>query len=181
VSGTAAPDHLVVGFVSKPHGIRGEVYVQPLTDHPEGIFAPGVVLFPGAEDGRSPDVDAPPLRVEAARPMKRGLLVRFGGMRTRNDAEELRGTYLLSPVEDLAPLGEGEVFYHDLLGLEVETVGGGRVGTVREVFEQSPSDLLEVRTPRGTLLIPFVRAVVVEVDLDGGRLVVDPPDGLLEL
>ena len=181
MSEPAAPGHLVVGFVSKPHGIRGEVFVQPLTDHPEGAFAPGVVLLVGDQRGRAPDPDAAPLKVEASRPMKRGFLVRFGGMRTRNDADDLRGTYLLRSVEDLEPLAEGEVFYHDLLGLAVETVDGASVGKVQEVYEQAPADLLEVRTPRGSLLIPFVRTVVVEVDLEARRLVIDPPDGLLEL
>jgi 16S rRNA processing protein RimM len=171
----------VVGFVSKPHGIRGEVFVQTLTDHPGGAFAPGVVLHVAGPDGQSPAADAAPLRVEATRPQKRGLLVRFAGVRDRNEAEELRGTYLLRALEDLEPLDDDEVFYHDLLGLTVETVEGESVGSVREVFEQAPHDLLEVRTPRGALLIPFVRTVVVEVDLPGRRLVVDPPDGLLEL
>ncbi|MBT8337055.1 MAG: ribosome maturation factor RimM [Gemmatimonadetes bacterium] len=177
----AAPAHLVVGFVSKPHGIRGEVFVQSLTDHPGGAFAPGVVLCIAGADGREPATDAAPLRVEAARPQKRGFLVRFAGMQDRNDAEELRGLYLLRAIEDLEPLDEDEVFYHDLLGLAVETVSGEPVGEVHEVFEQAPHDLLEVRTPRGILLIPFVRTVVVGVDLPARRLVVDPPEGLLEL
>ena len=181
MSDHAAPGHLVVGFVSKPHGIRGEVFIQSLTDHPGGAFAPGVVLRVAGADGREPAPDAAPMRVEASRPQKRGVLVRFAGVHDRNDAEELRGLYLLRAIDDLEPLDEDEVFYHDLLGLAVETVSGEPVGKVREVFEQAPHDLLEVRTPRGSLLIPFVRTVVVEVDLESRRLVVDPPDGLLEL
>ena len=176
-----APEFLVVGFVTKPHGIRGDVLVQPLTDHPEGAFAPGVVLLQGTSDGRAPDDSAPPLRVDAARPFRRGLLVRFGGSESRNEAERLRGRYLLRRFEDVKPLAEGEVFYHQLLGLRVERIGGELVGTVREVYEVEPADLLEVQTERGSALIPFTRSVVVDVRVDQGRLIVDPPEGLLDL
>jgi 16S rRNA processing protein RimM len=93
----------------------------------------------------------------------------------------LRDRYLMRSIEDLAPLADDEVFYHQLLGMRVETVGGEPVGTVREVYELRPADMLEVRTPTGTILIPFLRDVVVEVHRDEGRLVVDPPEGLLDL
>lgn len=175
------PEFLVVGFISKPHGIRGEVYVQPLTDHPEGTFAPGVVLRPAGADGRQPDSEAPPLRVESARPFQRGWLVRFGGTRDRNDADRLRSRYLLRPVDELEPLAADELFYHQLVGLAVRTVDGREVGTVQEVYEMRPSDLLEVRTSTGTVLIPYRREIVVAVDADAGVLVVDPPPGLLDL
>ena len=175
------PDHLVVGHISKPHGIRGEVFVHPLTDHPEGVFAPGVVLLPGRSGAQSPDPEAPPLRIDSVRSFQRGFLVRFGGTVDRNDAERLRGLYLMRAFDDIEPLAEGEVFYHQLLGLRVETVDGLAVGTVREVYEMQPADLLEVATDRGTLLIPFLANVVVDVRVDEGLLVVDPPEGLLDL
>lgn len=175
------PDVLVVGHVSKPHGIRGEVYVQPLTDHPEGTFAPGVVLRPALPDGRRPDPGAPPLRVEAARPYRRGWLVHFAGVRDRTDAERIRGRYLVRPLSELEPLAADELFYHQLVGLRVATTDGTPVGTVQEVYELQPSDLLEVRTDRGTLLVPYRREIVVEVDAEAGTLVIEPPDGLLDL
>lgn len=175
------PEFLAVGFVSKPHGIKGEAFVQPLTDYPESVFAPGVVLRSAVGERQSPDPDAPPLRIESCRPFQKGYLVRFGGATTRNDAERFRGRYLLRAIDDLAPLAEGEVFYHDLLGLRVETVDGLEVGQVREVYEMQPADLLEVATGRGTLLVPFLAAVVVDVRPGDGVLVIDPPEGLLEL
>jgi 16S rRNA processing protein RimM len=175
------PDFLVVGHVNKPHGTKGEVFVWPLTDHPEGIFAPGVVLLGADAEGRRPDPELPPLRLETVRPFRRGYLVRFGGAADRNDAELFRDRYLLRELEALEPLADDEVFYHQLLGMRVETVDGREVGTVREVYELRPSDMLEVRTPTGMVLIPFRREVVVEVHRDEGRLVIDPPEGLLEL
>lgn len=179
--GRPEPTHLIVGFVQKPHGVKGEVFVRSLTDHPEGIFSPGVVLLPAGPDGATPDRDRPPLRLETVRDFRDGFLVLFGGIRDRDDAESLRSLYLMADREALAPLEEGEVFYHQLLGLEVVTRDGATVGKVREVYDLAPSDLLEVRTPRGPVFIPYRAEVVVEVDLEAGRLVVDPPEGLLEV
>lgn len=179
--GRSDPSHLVVGHLNKPHGIRGEFFVWPLTDHPESSFAPGVVLWLGDEDSDEPNYDLPPLRVESVRPFQKGFLIQFGGVEDRNGAEVLRGRYLLRAIEDLEPLAEGEVFHHQLLGMTVVTVDGQEVGTVGQVYELDPADLLEVNGPRGSVMIPFRAEIVREVDVDEARIVVDPPDGLLDL
>lgn len=179
--GRPEPSHLVVGQITKPHGIKGEVFVRTSTDHPEGIFSPGAVLYPALGDSAEPDPARPPMRVETVRPFRNGFLVLFGGIRDRTEADAYRGLDLVVEMERIAPLEEGEVFYHQLRGMTVETLDGTRVGTVREIFEVAPLDLLEVRTSRGTILIPFVEDVVVEVHLEERRLVLDPPEGLLEL
>jgi 16S rRNA processing protein RimM len=179
--GRRDPSHLVVGHLNKPHGTKGEFYVWPLTDHPERTFAPGVVLLLGEEDADEPDPDLPPLRVAASRPFQRGVLVHFGGVEDRNQAEALRGRYLFQCIEDVAPLEEGEVFYHQLLDMEVVTRDGVEVGRVREVFELGPTDLLEVHGPRGIVMVPYRPEIVVSVDVGDGRMVIDPPDGLLDL
>jgi len=178
---TTPPEFLAVGFVSKPHGIKGEAYVQPLTDYPESVFVPGVVFRSSVGKGQAPDSDAPSLRIETCRRFQKGYLVRFDGASDRNEAERFRGRYLFRALAELAPLADGEVFYHDLLGLRVETVEGLAVGRVREVYEMQPADLLEVATPRGKILVPFVAEVIVDVRPAEGLLVIDPPDGLLEL
>jgi len=180
--GRPDPEFLAVGHCNKPHGIKGEVYVWSLTDHPESAFAPGVLLYPGSGDTGEPDPDRPPLRVEAARPFRKGFLLRFGGVDSRDRAERLRSLYLLRAVADLEPAADDELFYHELLGLEVVTPEGRSVGTVREVYELSPADLLDVRDAAGrSTMIPFVLDYIVEVDLDARRLVLDPPEGLLDL
>jgi len=84
-------------------------------------------------------------------------------------------------MEDIAPLAEGEVFYHQLLDLSVVTVEGREIGVVTEVFDAGPTDLLEVRGSKGVLVVPYRPEIVVEVDVEKGRLVIDPPDGLLDL
>jgi 16S rRNA processing protein RimM len=180
VSPREAPRHLVVGQVKKAHGLRGEVSVRPLTDHPESTFAPGVVLYLGGTQGEVAG-SADRVRIETARPFRRGFLVRFEGSGTRAAAEELRGVYLLRPFEELESPGEGEFFHHELVGLRVVTAAGEEVGEVVEVFESQPADLLEVRGSEGTFMMPFLEHMIVSVDLDAGVLTVDPPAGLFDL
>lgn len=179
--GTRHPGFLAVGHLARAHGIRGELIVQPLTDHPEGSFAPGVVLFLGAARGTEPDPELPPLTVEGVREFKEGLIVAFREVGTRSEAEALRGRYLVRPFEELEPPGEGEVWRHELQGLEVFTREGVRLGVVRDLVEVAACDLLEVSGEGREHLIPFRKEFVVEVDVAGGRVVVDPPDGLLDL
>lgn len=176
----AAPEHLVVGHITKPHGTRGELFVWPLTDRPDIVFATGSSLLLGDVDGTL--TDGTVVTIESARPFKRGLLVAFEGVTGRAAAEALAQRYLLLARVDVPPLEDEEVFYHELLGLEVVDVAGARVGRVREVFETEPHHLLEVEDDSGkTHLVPFAARIVREVDRDGRRLVIDPPPGLLEL
>ena len=175
------PTHLVVGHVNRPHGTKGELMVWPLTDHPEGVYAPGVALLLAAGEEPLPDPTSPPLRVDSARPFRKGYLVKFHGVESRDDAQRLQGRYLVQAVEDLPELEEGEIFYHELLGMRVFTPDGREVGQVEEVYELRPAHMLEVRGARGTVLIPFTEAIVREVDAEARRMVVDPPVGLLDL
>ncbi len=192
---------LIVGRIGKPHGIRGEVTVEVRTDEPETRFAPGMVLrtMPGANAGRG----APPpaagsgapagpgvpfqvpdgLTVEVARWHQGRMLVAFEGVLDRDVAEALRGTLLAVDSADVAPPEDPEEFHdHQLVGLAVVTPEGERLGEVARIDHAPASDLLVLRRPEGrTALIPFVKAIVPEVDLAGGRVVVDPPSGLLDL
>jgi 16S rRNA processing protein RimM len=176
----AEPEHLVVGHLSKAHGTRGELLVWLLTDRPEVVFAPGQRLLLGTDTGQVAE-PAAELEIEASRPFKRGLLVRLVGVEDRNAAERLANRYLLAPRAELDEGAEEGVYYHQLLGLLVQTTDGAVVGRVREVYETEPRHLLEVKGQGRVHLIPFSPEVVRSVDLEGGRLVIDPPVGLLEL
>ncbi len=179
--GRPDPDFLVVGHLNKPHGTKGELFVWPLTDHPESVYAPGVILLAGDEAAKKPDPDMPPLRIHAVRPFRSGYLVSFAGIRDREGAELLRGRYLLTELASVEPLAEGELFYHQLLGMEVVTRSGTPIGEIVEVYELRPADLLEVHGPAGEVLIPFLSHIVVEVDAEQRRMVIEPPEGLLDL
>ena len=177
----AEPPYLVVGHVNKAHGTKGELFVWPLTDHPESTFAPGVILYLGDEKGEAPDPSQPGLAIEGVRPFRKGFLVSFPGVTDRTRAELLHGRYLLRPRSELEGLEEGEVFYHQLVGMKVVTVEGEEVGEVVEVYELRPADLLEVRGSGRIHHIPFLETIVQEMDVEGGILVIDPPEGLLDL
>jgi len=174
------PDVLAVGRVTKAHGTKGELFVWPLTDDAAEVFVEGRVLQCGGEDGVAGEAGT--LRVARARGFKRGLLVLFEGIADRDAAERYSGCYLFAPRDVLAPPAEGEVYYHELVGLAVETIAGLHVGTVRQVFEMRPADQLEVVAEDGTCrFVPLMRPIVQEIDLERGRVLIDPPPGLLEL
>ena len=174
------PRFLVVGHLNKPHGTKGEIFVWPLTDHPESIYAPGVFVFVADANGEEPDAKIGSLRIDTVRDFRNGFLVGLEGVADRSRAEELRGRYLLMPIEQLEPLAEGQLFYHQLLGMEVVTKDGRRLGEITEVYELRPAAMLEVHGPDGEVMIPFLSHVVVAVDPEAGRMVIDPPAGLLD-
>jgi 16S rRNA processing protein RimM len=165
---------VTVGRIGRPHGIRGDVVVGVRTDEPELRFAVGSRL-----DTDPPDVG--PLTVAATRWHSGELLVRFEGYRDRTAAEELRGTWLRVDSSTLAASDDPDVFHdHELIGLTVRTVDGTDVGVVEDVLHPA-QDVLSVRGASGEILVPFVKAIVTDVDVKGGVLVIDPPPGLLDL
>jgi len=166
---------LVVGRIGRPHGIRGDVTVEVRTDDPDERFAPGSVLL-------TEPATAGPLTVAAARAHSGRLLVSFEGCRDRSAAELLRGVVLVVDVpEDERPADPEEFYDHHLIGLAVVTVEGEQVGAVTEVLHLPAQDVLAVRRDDGRdVLVPFVTEIVPEVDLDEGRVVIDPPPGLID-
>ena len=173
------PSFLVVGHLNKAHGRKGEIFVWPLTDYPESHFAPGVVHFPGDEEGEKPSATLAPLTIESVRPFRKGFLTKFAGIDDRTAAERLRGHYILRPFDAIDQLDEGEIFYHELLGSTVVTKDGVVLGEVKEVYALKPADLLQIVGPDGEVMLPLIRECVVEFDRERGRVVVDPPEGLL--
>ncbi len=188
---------IAVGQVVRAHGIRGEVLVAVRTDEPGARFAPGSVL-------PTEPPDRGPLTVAAARWHSGRLIVAFDGVGDRTAAEGLRGTLLILDSAQITSLSDPDEFYdHELIGLGVVTAAGDPVGVVADVLHHG-QDLLVVRregapgqvapgqvtpgqvTPgsRGReaaeALVPFVSAIVTDVDVAAGRLVIDPPPGLLD-
>ena len=172
-------DLVVVGRVRRPHGVRGELLIEVLTDEPDAVYASGRRVFGGTIDGDAGD-DAPVLTVMETRPFKDGLLVHFREIRDRTEAELWNGRLLLVPESELSPLDEGEVYQHELKGMTVELSSGEVVGTVADVFEVPQGLLLDVARERGTVLVPFSGEIILGVDRDRRVVRIDPPEGLLE-
>ncbi|HEX5725075.1 MAG TPA: ribosome maturation factor RimM [Longimicrobiaceae bacterium] len=171
--------HLVVGTVQKPHGIKGELFVRVETDRPAEVFAPGRVLLLADAAGRP---QGGSLTVERARAFKGGLLVKVAEHAGRTpEAEALRGRTLVIPRGEAAPLADDEVFYHELVGMRV-VAGEETVGTVRELYEAPAGFLLGVERADGReLLVPFVRELVRRMDAQARVLEIEAPAGLLDL
>jgi 16S rRNA processing protein RimM len=167
---------LVIGRIVRAHGIRGEVVVDVTTDEPDDRYVEGAVL---ATD----PADRGPLTIEAARPHQGRLIVGFAGVLDRDGAESLRGVRLCVESADLPPPADPDE-YHDfqLVGLRAVDLAGDDLGEVTGVRHGPGAELLVLRRPAGgTALVPFVKAIVPAVDLAGGRVVLSPPEGLLDL
>ncbi len=165
----------MVGRIGRPHGVRGEATVEVRTDDPDGRFRPGVVL-------RTDPADRGPLTITGARWHREVLLLAFAGYDSREEVEALRDTLLEVPVADLPALQDPDTYYdHQLVGLAVRLVDGTPLGEVAAVRHEGAELLVVRRTGGGELLVPFVRAMVPTVDVDGGVVVIDPPEGLLDL
>ncbi len=166
-------DTICVGTISGAFGVHGEVRLKSFTAEPEAIadYAPLTT-----EDGaRSFDV-------QLTGQVKGGFAARLSGVRSKEDADALNGLRLFAPRDRLPALPDDEYYHADLIGLAVFDTGGAEIGQVRAVHNHGAADLLELVVPGGskTVLMPFTLAVVPTVDLASGRIVADPPEGLLE-
>jgi 16S rRNA processing protein RimM len=171
----AEPDRLVVGRVLRPHGVRGELSVEVLSDAPER-FASGAELGVGDPDGAKPLASAV---VAASRRHQGRLLLSLEGVEDRDAADRLRGAWLSIPVASARPLDPDEFWPHQLVGLAVVDRQGRERGRVTDVLPGAAHDLLAVELPGGTsALVPAVAALVT-VELDAGRILVDAVPGLL--
>jgi 16S rRNA processing protein RimM len=163
----------IVGVIGRPHGVRGEVAVELRTDEPERRFAPGQILL---EEGGTRHFTVRSVRDHSGR-----LLVSFAELVDRASAEEVRGTLLTAAVEpDERPTETDEFYDRQLIGLRATTPDGVELGKVQSVLHLPAQDVLEIETAAGPRLVPFVEALVPDVDLEAGRLTVVDLTGLLD-
>ena len=160
---------VVVGVVTGVHGLRGEVSIQNRSDNPDRWSPGGIVL---REDGAA-------LTIAASRRHGRRLLVTFEGVIDRTAAERLRGAVLVVPESWLPDLSEGEWWAHQLEGCEIRTVSGRILGVVREVIPNPANDLwVAVEEDGHEKLVPALADLLIDVDVDARRIVVDDVPGL---
>ncbi|MCC6318345.1 MAG: 16S rRNA processing protein RimM [Gemmatimonadaceae bacterium] len=179
---TPAPDEtplIIVGRLRRAHGIRGELLVEPMTETPDAIFAPGARVFAGTATG-DPGPSPRTLTVEDAREFRDLLLVTFEEIVDRTEAEKWRDRYLLVPEADVEAPADDEIFVHQLAGLELFAGDGTHIGTVLGSYDVAGRLLLEVRRAQGTVLLPYEAPFISAVDVPGRRLVMTLPDGMLD-
>jgi 16S rRNA processing protein RimM len=164
---------VVVGVIGRAHGVRGEVVVQPRTDEPERRFAVGQQL--------RAEGSATTFTVVSRRDHSGRMLVQFEGLTDRNAVEAVRGTVLVADVDEAEPPAEpGEYYDRQLIGLSASTVDGALIGAVVGVLHLPSQDLLQIQTDSEVRLVPFVAALVPEVDLAAGTVTVSDLSGLLD-
>ena len=166
---------VLVGRIARPHGLRGQVVVNPETDFVEDRFVTGATMWTRSDRGDE-TLTIRSARVQSGRP-----IVGFDGFASIDDVERLVGLELRVPEESLRSLDEGIYYQHQLVGCIVTTGGGERIGEVARVDGGAGGSVLVVNGARGEVLVPFAQHICVEVDIASRRIVIDPPDGLLEL
>ncbi len=166
---------VTIGIILKPHGIAGAVKVLPTTDDPKRYLLLREVFLqsPGDERLKATVVQANYHRNE--------LILRFDVCPTRNDAERFQNWEIQIPREECLPLPEGRYYIFDLVGLQAQTVDGQMIGIVKDVLTITNNDLFVIETPaHKEVLIPFVEEFVKDVNIERGRVLIRPIEGLLE-
>jgi 16S rRNA processing protein RimM len=158
---------VAVGFVRGARGTRGELKVDPLTDFPERFRRGATVWL----EGRA-------YKIRLSRQLPPSLLLQLEGIDTREAAAALGGRLLEVPEEQLAELEAGEYYRFEIVGLDVVDSDGAQLGRVEEVLETGANDVYVVRNDEGDLLLPAIDTVVKEIDVEGGRMVVELIEGL---
>lgn len=171
-----ASDLVIVGRIRRSHGVKGVVVIETMTAGAEDVFSEGKELIAGTVKG---EVAAPPrsLHIEMAEPFMGGYRVQFAEITGRDEADRWRNRYVLAPRSELPEPGEDEIYLHDLVGLSVHAPDGSEIGRVEAYYELPHDIMVEVTREKGSVMVPY--RFVTEVDLEGKRLVVEPPEGLL--
>ncbi len=165
------PRFLAIGRIVKPHGVRGEVVVHIITDFPER-FETLREVYIGEEAPRR-------VQVERARFHQGRVVLKLSGYEDRTAAEELRGEFLMIPVEEAMPLEPDEYYEHQIIGLQVWTTEGVYLGEVTEILRTGANDVYVVRSAEREILLPAIGEVIRQVDLERERMLVELMEGLV--
>ena len=166
---------VLVGFIARTHGNKGEVILKSETDFAELRFRVGATVFARQGDGPIRPLEITTVRFQQGRP-----ILGIAGFSTISEAEQLAGAELKVPASEQEALPEGSYYHHELIGCEVVTTGGDVVGKVAEVQGDGSATRLVVRGARAEVLIPLAQEFC-DIDIGAKRIVVNPPDGLLEV
>lgn len=169
--------HLVVGRLRKPHGLKGDCTLFPITGDPDTVFAPGRSVWLVGLEG---ETVAGPLTIERSRSYHREWLIKFAGADRREAIDPWRGLFLAVPAAELVPPQGDEVYLHELEGFAVRLADETPLGLVSAVYDLPAGVMIEVQGPTREFLLPYKKEFVRQVDRAGRRLVVVVPEGLID-
>ena len=165
------PEYLVVGFLRRPHGVKGEILMDVHTDFPERLKT-GMTLYVGDQ--------YQPMMVASRRSHASGMLVRFRGIKSPEEAGLYRNTWVYVPTANRPSLPEGEYYHHQLIGLDVVTDKGRNLGVLADIIETGANDVYLVRDADGNeVLLPAIPPVILDVKLADRQMCVHLLDGLI--
>jgi 16S rRNA processing protein RimM len=166
---------IVIGRVSKPHGVKGEIRIEYFNPEDPRHFSHYQMIFLQGDEG-----DPQAYRPISVRPHKHFILAQLEGIRTREEAEQLRGKVVLIDPAELPPLEEDEYYWHDILGMRVVTEKGEDVGKVMEIVPTGSNDVYVVRKGEQEFLIPATKDVIMSIETEARTMVIRPLEGLLQ-
>jgi 16S rRNA processing protein RimM len=175
--GKLQPGYLILGEVLRPHGVRGELRLRVLTDYPERIAQLQHVFVGKATN----DTQAEQYRVLGSRLHQQYVLLTLYGINDRDDADRLRGRFVMVDRENAVPLEEGEHWLHELLGLKILDESGAVLGELAEILETGANDVyVVIDENKREILLPAHAETILEMNVDGGYIRMAIPDGLLD-
>ena len=171
-SSNGEPVYLNVGFLRRPHGVRGEIMLEIQTEHPE-IFVSEAQFYLGEKHL--------PYTIASSRPHKKGILLSFEGIQDRDKVGEFRNTHVYAKISELPDLAENEFYDYEIVGLEIiEEKTGNSLGILKEIVKTGANDVYVVTQESGReILLPAIPEVVLDIDLAEGRMSVFLLDGLI--
>lgn len=170
------PQYLLIGEILRPHGIRGELRTRILTDFPERIPTLDVIYL----GNRADDVSPKPYHVQHMRMHQEYGLLKLDEIKDRNDAETLRGMFVMVHVRDAVPLEDDEIYTYQLIGLTVHTEDEKQLGTIESILETGANDVYIIKGGTyGEILFPVTDETVLEINTEQGYVLVRPPEGLI--
>lgn len=168
-------DYLLLGKVLRPHGLGGLLRVASYAESAGSFLAARTVFLEDRKGGWRKD------EVVSIHPHKRALLMKLKGLNTIEEAEEVRGASIFVAKDLLGGKGEGEFFWHEIIGLEVYLKTGSYVGEVRDILSTGGNDIYVVRKGEAEVLVPAVQGIVEDIDLEAKRMVISDVEGLIDL
>jgi 16S rRNA processing protein RimM len=168
------PDFVVIGYVTKPHGVRGALRIEPITDDPQRFNQLAHIFLTLDEQSRHE------FQINKVQIGPKFVIISLDEITDRNEAEKWKNAYVEIPRDKVVPLPEGQNYYFELIGALVQTKSGEKIGHLVDVLNYPANDVYVVKSELKEILIPVVPDIVVESDAENGTITIDPIEGLLD-